>query len=421
MTDTGLDRASLQRRTIRVLQMGVIPGGLGMTSSFSAAALLGTDLTGSESRGAFAAVCLSIGGTLAGIPLAHLMARKGRRVGLRTGYLLGMIGATSAMFAALTETYGLLVLGVLLIGSGQASNLASRYAGADLATDADRARSISVVMWASTIGSVLGPTAGLGAKTLLADSDSVTGYAIPYAFAIGLFALAAMNIHVRLRPDPLHVAGEDGHTAKFRAPSFSDLGRVILHPTARIALVGMMLSQAVMVGVMTVTPIHMRSGDQSDLIVGVMISLHIVGMYAFSPYVGRMVDRIGGELMIAIGAVTLAVGSEIASHTNAEHATGHLIGLFMVGVGWSCSVVAASSLLTASFANGERVGVQATSDVLMTGTGALAGIYSGRVVETRSFGQLAHWAFYVSVALAVLVAMEFVRRGRVGRGAMTAG
>ncbi len=414
MTDLDMDRAALQRRTIHALQVGVVPAGLAMTSSFSAAALTGAQMTGSDTKGAIAGVSLSIGGTLAGIPLAILMAKHGRRVGLRTGYGAGAVGATLAMIAALTEWYPLLVVGIAIVGVGQATTLAARYTGADLATDEDRAHSISLVMWASTVGSVLGPTIGLGVKEIFGDSDSTAGFALPYGVSIALFIVAASVIHVRLRPDPLHVAARDGDGLTFRAPKLSDVASIVRHPLARIALIGMMLSQAVMVGVMTVTPLHMRDGEQNGVVIGVMMSLHIVGMFAFSPYVGRLVDRFGAEIMIALGAILLAFGSEVASHTSAPDAAGHLWGLFFVGIGWSFAAVAGSTLMTASFPIQQRVGVQATADVMMTATGAAAGIFSGLIVEERSFEDLAHWAFFVAIGLGVLAALAIVRRVRVG-------
>ena len=150
MNDGQLDQDSVQKRTVRVLQQGVVPGGLAMGTSYSVAALLGSELTGSDTLGALAAVGLSIGQSLAGIPVAALMARRGRRIGIGTAYTVGSIGATCALLAAITETYALLVVGMTLCGCGQAGNLAARYAGSDLATNENRARSISLVVWANT-------------------------------------------------------------------------------------------------------------------------------------------------------------------------------------------------------------------------------------------------------------------------------
>tara|TARA_Y100001968_G_scaffold329255_1_gene378192 strand:- start:568 stop:1119 length:552 start_codon:yes stop_codon:yes gene_type:complete len=174
----------------------------------------------------------------------------------------------------------------------------------------------------------------------------------------------------------------------------------------------MMLSQGVMVGVMTVTPLHMRDGNQDPLIIGLMISLHIVGMYAFSPWIGRIADRISKELLIGIGAVITALGAEIASHTDAPDATGHFVGLFMIGIGWCSSLVAGSALMTEAFPPEVRVATQSTADVLMTATGAAAGISSGLAVEQRSYHDLAHWAALVSVFLAIVAAVAVIQNSR---------
>ena len=413
------ERDELARRTIRVLQLGVIPGGLAMTASFSAATLLADQMTGSETKASLAAVCLSIGGTLAGIPLAALMARHGRRAGLAAGYSTGAIGGTLALLSAFTGRYSMLVAGMVLIGTGQAANLAARYAGADLATDENRARSISLVLWASTVGSVLGPTVALGLKSLFADTEGLSGFALPYALTLGLFGLAAVNIWRRLRPDPLHVVAADTGSTGVKLPSLSEAGRILAHPVASIALIGMMLSQAVMVGVMTVSPIHMSQGGQNPLIIGIMLSLHIAGMFAFSPYVGWLVDRVGGQIIIVAGALVLTIGAVMAANTQAEHATGLLLGLFLIGIGWSCCVVSASSLLTASFPLERRVSVQATADVLMTALGAAAGVSSGLAVEHRSYAELASWGAWVAVALGIAAVVMLVRNLRV-TGRLTA-
>lgn len=409
------ERDELARRTIRVLQLGVIPGGLAMTASFSASTLLADQMTGSETKASLAAVCLSIGGTLAGIPLAALMARHGRRAGLSAGYFVGAIGATLALLSAFMGRYSVLVLGMVLIGTGQAANLAARYAGADLATDENRARSISLVLWASTVGSVLGPTVALGLKSIFADTEGLSGFALPYALALGLFGLGAVNIWRRLRPDPLHVVAADAGSTSVKLPSLAEAGRILAHPVASIALIGMMLSQAVMVGVMTVSPIHMSQGGQNPLIIGIMLSLHIAGMFAFSPYVGWLVDRVGGQIVIVAGALVLTVGAVMAANTDAEHATGLLLGLFLIGIGWSCCVVSASSLLTASFPLERRVSVQATADVLMTALGAAAGVSSGLAVEHRSYADLASWGAWVAVALGIAAVVMLVRNFRVTR------
>ena len=412
LTHHTTDRDAVQKRTVRVLQQGVVPGGLAMGTSYSVAALLGSEITGSDTLGALAAVGLSIGQSLAGIPVATVMAKRGRRIGIGAAYLVGSLGAGCALLAAFTETYILLVVGMTLCGCGQAGNLAARYAGSDLATDENRARSISLVVWANTVGSVLGPTVGLGLRSLAGSSEGGSGFVFSYLVSVTLFVVAAGAILKRLRPDPLLLVA-DASKVSIRGPRFSDLGLILAHPAARIALLGMMLSQGVMVGVMTVTPLHMRDGNQDPLIIGLMISMHIIGMYAFSPWIGRIADRLSKELLIGIGAVVTALGSEIASHTDATDATGHFVGLFLIGIGWCSSLVAGSALMTEVFPPEVRVATQATADVLMTATGAAAGISSGLAVEQRSYHDLAHWAALVSVFLAVVAAIAVVQGARV--------
>jgi len=412
LSDPTTEHGAIQKRTVRVLQQGVVPGGLAMGTSYSVAALLGSEITGSDTLGAIAAVGLSIGQSLAGIPVAAVMARRGRRIGIGYAYLVGSVGATCALLAALTETYLLLVVGMTLCGCGQAGNLAARYAGSDLATDENRARSISLVVWANTVGSVLGPTVGLGLRSLAGSSEGGSGFIFSYMVSITLFVVASSTILKRLRPDPLLLVADVNKTA-IRGPRFSDLSLILSRPAARVALLGMMLSQGVMVGVMTVTPLHMRDGNQDPLVIGLMISLHIVGMYAFSPWIGRIADRLSKELLIGVGAVITAVGAEIASHTEAPEATGHFVGLFLIGIGWCSSLVAGSALMTEAFPPEARVATQSTADVLMTATGAAAGISSGLAVEQRSYHDLAHWAALVSVFLAVIAAIAVVQGARV--------
>jgi len=252
----------------------------------------------------------------------------------------------------------------------------------------------------------------LGLRSLAGSSEGGSGFIFSYMVSVTLFVVASSTILKRLRPDPLLLVADASKT-RIRGPRFSDLSLILSRPAARVALLGMMLSQGVMVGVMTVTPLHMRDGNQDPLVIGLMISLHIVGMYAFSPWIGRIADRLSKELLIGVGAVFTAVGAEIASHTDAAEATGHFVGLFLIGIGWCASLVAGSALMTEAFPPEARVATQSTADVLMTATGAAAGISSGLAVEQRSYHDLAHWAALVSVFLAVIAAIAVVQGARV--------
>ncbi len=414
------ERHLLQRRSLFSLMTGVLPGGGALTAAVAAGALLGEDITGRASLGTLAAAFLTIGGTFATMPLAGYMARHGRRRGLRLGWSVGLLGATCAFFAAVFGVYPLLLIGSLAIGAGQAANLAARYAAADLADDSNRARAIGTLVWTSSIGSALGPTLALGAVASFAVWLGLDKYAGPYMMGIVLFGTAAFLIDRTLRPDPLEVAGGladpdeyvptgiEAIKAQF-ARAGTGIKKIFALPSARLAMISMLVGQAVMVGVMTATPLHMKSGAHEIRIIGFVISLHIVGMYFFSPVVGMLVDRFGPRPMIALGGAILFVGAELASHTDAEDSIGVFVGLFLVGLGWSFGLISGSSLLTSSFTVTERVPIQGASDLVMSGAGAVAALSAGVVYEYGSYHDLSHYAGLAAVGMSAYAIWRMLR------------
>ena len=141
-----------------------------------------------------------------------------------------------------------------------------------------------------------------------------------------------------------------------------------------------------MVSVMVMTPIHMDHGHASLEIIGLVISVHILGMYAFSPLVGWLVDRVGSIPVLAAGGITLLASLALAgsSHPGASWILG--VGLFLLGVGWSLGAVAASTLLTAATPGEYRPQVQGTTDMIVGFTAAAGGAVAGLVVGWLGFG-----------------------------------
>ena len=400
--------AAVQKRTVRVLMVGVIPAGAAMSGGFAAAATLGEDITGSDTLGGLVAACVSVGGALTTVPLAKLMARKGRRVGIMTVYVVGLIGAFLCLTAAAMDNYLLLIPGMMGVGAGQTGTLSSRYAAADLATESTRAQAIGLLMWAGAWGSAIGPSLGLGPGSAVADALGLPELAGPYLFSMILFSVAAIYTSRSLRPDPLELSGGMTGDATPRRTTLGALSTIWKLPNARMAGAAMIAGHAVMVGVMTATPLHMKDGAHELRIVGFVISLHIVGMYFFAPVVGKLVDVIGPKLVIAMGGGILFSGAELAAHTDAEHSMGVFFGLFFIGLGWSFGVVAASTLLTASVPIEKRVEVQGTADLLMVGAGATAGLTSGFVIESFGYHDLSHYAGLIGVALSVYAVVSLL-------------
>ncbi|MEM7141593.1 MAG: MFS transporter [Actinomycetota bacterium] len=410
---TAVDHAPLQRRTLVTLIASVGPAGMGMAGGFAATTLASKEIVDNEGLATLAATMISIGGALAAVPLSRYMARRGRRPGLRVGWTIAAVGALLAVAAVETSFYPLLVAGTLGIGVGNGTNLAARYAAADLAEEGRRARAIGVLVWASSIGSVLGPTVALGATEPPAEWLGFEPLSGPYLMGIVVFAVAAFVAETFLRPDPLLTAtGGDGATAPERPSLRESFKKIATNRLAVIAVGAMAVGQGVMVAIMTVTPLHMEDGDHETRIIGFVISVHIIGMYFFSPIVGWLVDRLPSGLIVATAGVTLFLGGELASHTDAEDRLGVFVGLLLIGVGWSFAMISGSALLTGAFPPHERAAIQGAADFTMTASGAAAGLASGVIVSLSSYHSLSHWAGVTALALVAAALYPVVTRVR---------
>ncbi len=401
-------QARHQRRVQQVLLTAIVPAAAAMTASFSAAAVLAEDLTGSKKLAGLAAGAFSVGSMIATLPLARYMARRGRRRGLVAGWSIGTAGATLALAAAVVELYPLLLVGIIAVGTGNATNLATRYAAADLALPQRRARAIGMLVWGSTFGAVLGPSIALGPAGTVAESMGLPELAGPYLLGSILFVTGLVITHLWLRPDPLEVLGAIDDTRTARTPILTVLGRVAGRPAPALAALAMLVGHTVMVGIMTMTPLHMKDGNHELQVIGFVISLHLVGMYAFSPVVGGLVDRVGSYPMIAAGGLALFAGAELASRTDAADSLGVFTGLSLIGLGWSFGLIAGSSLLTNSFPAEQRVEVQGTADFLMAAGGAASGLSSGVVFGWTGYHALSHWAGVGSLVLVAAAGAAFV-------------
>ncbi|MBD35420.1 MAG: MFS transporter [Actinobacteria bacterium] len=406
------EREIAQKRTIRTLMAGLVPAGAAMSGAYSAAAVLGEELSGSETLGGLAAACMTTGSALATLPLARLMMKHGRRPGLTVGYFLASIGSLFAMFAALSKLYFLLPIGILGVGIGNAANLAARYAAADLASPDRKARAIGTLVWASTFGSVLGPTIGFGPAKSFGMLIGLPELAGPYVVSCLLFIVAGFVIHKNLHPDPLLISGESSNLKQDKG--LKEAFKLLFTSSAgQLSVLSMVSGHVVMVGVMTMTPLHMKDGSHELEIIGFVISLHIVGMYAVAPVIGWIVDRIGSGPVLIIGGSLLFLGSELAAHTDKNDSLGVFVGLFLIGVGWSCGLVASSALLTKTFEGPEKVRVQGLADLIMTASGGLAGIGSGLLVAGTDYQTMSHNAAFVGlVPIAGYIFFEISRKGK---------
>jgi MFS family permease len=342
-----VDIDRVQARTIRTLVVSQAVGAVGVTIGVATASLLARDISGSESMAGLAQTFQVLGTAAAAFLLSRLMRRRGRRVGLVTGYLLGAAGAMLAVVAGVVDSMLVLLLGAVLLGATTAANSGSRYAATDLAPEETRARALSVVVWATTIGAVAGPNlTGVGAA--LARSlgiPELTG-----GFAIGAVALVAAAgwLAVLLRPDPLLLAQAAAPVEPTGAPTrswsrFTSTVRDV--PAVGAAVVGMACAHAAMVTVMIMTPLHMEHGGAHLEVIGFVISLHVLGMFAFSPLVGAAADKWGRPPVLVGGGIMLLVALVLCGFAPEGSSWQIFAGLFLLGLGWSLTTVAASTII----------------------------------------------------------------------------
>jgi MFS family permease len=386
---TAVDR--VQQRTLRLLAASQVLGGIGVGSGIAVGGLIAEDVSGSTALSGLSQTSSVLGAAVAALPMARLMSAVGRRPGLFAGYVVATTGAIVVVTGAALGTFLVVMLGATLLGSGSATNLQARYAATDLADTRTRARSLATVVWATTIGVVLGPNlTGPGGD--LARSLGLPPLSGPLLFSIAAFSAAALLVLVGLRPDPLLEArrrlGIDPAQRTHHTSLRDALRAVLQSRPATLGLAAIALSHTVMVAVMVMTPVHMSHEGASLRIVGIVISLHVAGMYAFSPVVGWLADRFGRIPVVLLGQLILAAAVAVAG-TAGGQAHGVLgLGLLLLGLGWSCALVAGSTLLSESVDERVRPGVQGAADFVMGLCGATGGALAGVVVGGPGYGVL---------------------------------
>ena len=409
-TGASFDLGRAQRRVVSVLAAAQVLGGIGVASGIAVGALLVAEV-GTESLSGLASASTVIGAALIAVPVARVMDLHGRGRGLLLAYAVGTVGALLTIAGALIDVLPIALVGLVLTGGGSAAGLQSRYAATDLAAPDRRGRSLATVVWATTIGSVLGPNLAQPMGDL-AGSIGVPRLAGPYMLTVAAFVVAALIIALLLRPDPLLtarrqaalVSGTSDVRPAQRKPVRAAFAVIASAPSALLGLLAVAAGHAVMVGVMSMTPVHLQHGGASLRIIGLVISVHITGMYVASPVVGALSDWLGRRTVIILGGAILLAAVGIAGTSPGDDSTRLAVGLFLLGLGWSCTLIAGSTLLTESVPMDDRPTVQGVADLVMGIAGASAGVLSGVVVGFGSYGQLTVLA---ALLLMPLLALAF--------------
>jgi MFS family permease len=360
-----MPNTALQEKTVKVLATAQVLNGVGVAGTVAAGSLLVASITESETLAGLAQTSSVLGAAALALPLARLTARGGRRLALSIGFIAGVIGSLFAIFGGSQKNIYFMLIGTFLVGAASAAGYQARFAAVDLATNETRAKQLSFVVWGSTVGAVTGPNLMEPAGNL-AEQLGLPRLVGPYIISALTLALATIVIQLFLRPDPFLTASQQaGVSTRTKGSTKAALKHIRTNPKALFSILSIAIGHVAMVSIMVMTPVHMAHVDVTLTIIGLVISVHVLGMYAFSPVSG---------LAEADDAITLG------------------IGLFLLGLGWSCTLIAGSAFLTESVAPEMKTSSQGASDLVMNLSGAGGGALAGVIIGTLSYGWLCAFA-----------------------------
>jgi len=412
--------ASAATATLRRVTLGLMLAQSLAQASYSTASTINTlaavQLSGQKALGGLAGMAVLGGSALAAYPAGQLMARIGRRYGLALGAMVSCLGAALAGFGIVRASFFAFLWGLVVLGMGRAALDQSRFAAAEVNPPERRARAMSLVIWGATVGAVVGPLLAVPAGNW-ALSLGLSTYAGPLFvtsagyLVIGLVLVAVLAVNWRMLVER---AGNVANAtqANEQQRSFS---QALRDPRVFAALVAMACGQAAMVLLMSSVSVHMNDHNHGLGDISTVISIHVLGMFAFSPLVGQIADRAGRKPVIMAGTFSLMIGAVVAALTLDTPIIA--LGQFFVGLGWSCCYVGGSAFLTDALGAGERARLQGANDTVVNVASAIGSLSSGLLLAASGFYLVA--AVGIAIALMPLVATTVAPR--VGEGVRVAG
>ncbi|CAN2234260.1 AraJ Arabinose efflux permease [actinobacterium SCGC AAA044-D11] len=397
-----LNHESHQRKVVRVLSIAQVLNGVGVAGTVAAGSLLVSSITKSEGLSGLAQTTSVLGAAVMALPLARLTQRGGRRLALTFGYSTGVIGAGLAIFGGTKSILFFMLLGAFMVGAASASGYQARFAAIDLAIPENRSKDLSFVVWGSTIGAVTGPNL-MEPSGKFAEFLGLPKLVGPYFIAAFTLFFAVVVIQLFLKPDPYLTANQaaDGIGQKKHQTTRAALAHVREYPKALFAIAAVAVGHLAMVSIMVMTPVHMAHYDVTLRIIGFVISVHVLGMYAFSPVVGSISDKLGRIRTIQIGILILIASALIAGLAPHHDSFTLGIGLFLLGLGWSFTLIAGSTLLSETVSIDMRPATQGASDLVMNLMGAGGAAVGGVIIGFFSFAALCYATGLVVLALGV--------------------
>lgn len=402
--DSSEKQKRLYKRTLLIISISQIFGGAGLAAGITVGALLAQQILGTDAFAGLPAALFTFGSAGAALVVGRLSQRFGRRISLTTGFITGGLGAIGVVIAAITNSIFLLFASLLIYGAGTATNLQARYAGTDLASKNQRATAISIAMVSTTFGAVAGPNL-VDVMGNFALSIGVPALAGPFILSAVAFILAGLILYIMLRPDPLVIAkmiemNNQEHVHKGHSETTERL------KNKRGVMVGalvMVLTQIVMVAIMTMTPVHMAHHGHGLREIGLVIGFHIGSMYLPSLVTGILVDKIGRTAMSVVSGATLLFAGVLAAIAPSDSLILLIIALSLLGLGWNFGLISGTALIVDSTDSSTRAKTQGTVDVFIALSGASGGGLSGMIVASSSYTILSFAGGILSLLLILVV------------------
>lgn len=399
-----------RRRTTLTLIAGVALASTGHIAAVTISTIAAEQLVGSASLAGTPSATTVLGAAVGSAILGWIAGRRGRRAALTIGYLVAVAGAAIATVALIGASFPGFLVGTFFIGFGNSASLAARYANADMQPPSGRASAIGVVVWAATIGAVVGPNL-VGASGAVATALGLPEVVGPYLVPGVVTTTAALLSFLLLRPDPTQLTDPGSHPTEAEIAAARGVAEIIRRPAVAAALVALVAAQVVMTLIMTMTPLHLSDTGHGLADVGLVISAHTFGMFALSPISGRLTDRLGTITVIFAGAAVIAMSSAITFAAPPDGRDVIFLAMFLLGWGWNLGFVAGSALLTSALRVAERARMQGFADALIWSSAAVASAGSGVVVAAAGYATLGLLGLAIVALPMVLLA---ARRGTFG-------
>ncbi|MGE7610319.1 MFS transporter [Peribacillus frigoritolerans] len=394
----------LYKRTLIIISISQIFGGAGLAAGVTVGALLAQQMLGTDAFAGVPSGLFTLGSAGAALIVGRLSQRYGRRTGLTAGFMIGGLGAIGVITAAIINSVFLLFASLLIYGAGTATNLQARYAGTDLANNKQRATAISITMVFTTFGAVAGPNL-VNVMGDFALSIGVPSLAGPFILSAAAFILAGLVLFVLLRPDPLVIARtiEASKQESNRLGYSADTEQMVNKRGIIVGAAIMVLTQIVMVAIMTMTPVHMRHHGHDLGEIGLVIGFHIAAMYLPSLVTGVLVDKFGRTAMAIASGATLLLAGLISAIAPGDSMILLVIALSLLGLGWNFGLISGTALIVDSTDTSNRAKTQGTVDVLIALSGASGGALSGMIVAGSSYTALSFIGGLLSLLLIPVV------------------